>query len=545
MPVLNWIGKDKVIDHDKELPFRVLKPVNELSIGKNNQNLLIEGDNLEALKALMPFYYNKVKCIYIDPPYNTGNEKWNYNDKVNSPVMRRWLNKVVGSDDLERHDKWLCMMYPRLKLLKALLADDGVILVSINDYENSNLLFLLNEIFEEKNYLTTFIWNTEGNIDNSSQVKTNHEYIHAYCKNKNQFKSPRVIDPNIEESSKLFNAEIKNTITKNGSKNPPSKVVLPIGFPADIENGTIHKNQHEYPKLFEDVGVKNYKITNQVIVESGWSSKNLLMLFIQNDFQPIIDSQGKETIFKITKTGAIYTYKKRLETQHHVLSVLKNLGTTQQSSRVLASLGLNFDYPKPIGLIKYLVSVFTPEKEGIIMDSFAGSGTTGHAVLELNQEDGGNRNFILVELEQEIAKKITAQRLTKIIKGYESSLFPSGTGQGFKYLDLNGLLYDYSGYVNHDAKYEDMAAYIYFTETKDYLDLSKIKNPYIGSQESTHLFLFFKEKDKNILDEKALRETESYKGSKIIYADKCLIEEDKLAKQGVVFKQIPYELKKY
>ncbi len=545
MPVITWIGKDKVVNHDKELPFRVLKPVKELSVGENSENLLIEGDNLEALKALMPFYYDKVNCIYIDPPYNTGNEKWAYNDKVNSPTMKRWLNKVVGSDDLERHDKWLCMMYPRLKLLRDLLSEEGVILISINDYENSNLLFILNEIFGEKNYLATFIWNTEGNIDNSSKIKTNHEYVHAYCKNKEMFKSPRVIDPNIDETSKLFNEEIKNTITKNGPKNPPSKVVLPIGFPAELKNGTIRKNQHEYPKLSEDVIVKDSKITSQVEVESGWSSKNLLLLFIQNHFHPIVDSQGKETVFKITNTGAIYTYKKRQENQHHVLSVLRNLGTTQQSSRILSSLELNFDYPKPIGLIKYLVSVFTPEKHGIVLDSFAGSGTTGHAVLELNQEDGGDREFILIELENEIAENVTANRLKKVIEGYSSGLFPSGTRQGFKYLDLNGELYDYSGYVNPDAKYEDMAAYIYFTETQNYLDISTIKNPLVGSQGSTHYFLFFKDKGNNILDEKTLKKTDGYKGTKVIYADKCLLDEEFLAKHGVVFKQIPYELKKY
>lgn len=545
MPVLNWIGKDKVVNHDKELPFRVLKPVKELSVGETSENLLIEGDNLEALKALMPFYYGKVKCIYIDPPYNTGNEKWAYNDKVNSPTMKRWLEQVVDSDDLERHDKWLCMMYPRLKLLRDLLSDDGVILVSINDYENSNLLFVLNEIFNEKNYLASFIWNTEGNIDNSSKIKTNHEYVHAYCKNKDLFKSPRVIDPNIDETSKLFNEEIKNTITKNGPKNPPSKVILPIGFPAEIESGTIRKNQHEYPKLSEDVKVENWKTINRVEVESGWSSKNLLLLFIQNNFNPIIDSQGKETVFKITNTGAIYTYKKRLDSQHHVLSVLRNLGTTQQSSKVLSALDLDFDYPKPIGLIKYLISVFTPEKNSFVLDSFAGSGTTGHAVLELNREDGGDRKFILVELEDKISRNVTAQRLRKVIKGYSSGLFPTGTGQGFEYLELNGELYDTSGFVNPQARYEDMAAYVYFTETKKYLDLPSIKNPFIGSQGSTNYFLFFEGKGNNILDEKTLKKTEGYKGKKVIYADKCLIDDEHLLELGITFKQIPYELKKY
>jgi len=203
-----------------------------------------------------------------------------------------------------------------------------------------------------------------------------------------------------------------------------------------------------------------------------------------------------------------------------------------------------FDYPKSVELIKYCMKLGS-RKNDIVLDSFAGSGTTGHAVLEINKEDDGNRKFILVELEREIAKKVIAKRIKKVIEGYEGANFPEGTGGGLEYLDLNGVLYDYSGYVNPDAQYEDMAAYIYFTETKDYLDISKIKDPYVGSKGSIHYFLFFTEKDKNILDEKTLKKTENYKGNRIIYADKCLIDEEKLLKLGVVFKQIPYELKKY
>ncbi len=131
MPVLNWIGKDKVVNHDKELPFRVLKQNKKFSVGDKSENLFIEGDNLEALKVLMPFYYGKIKFVYIDPPYNTRKEGWKYNDRVNSPQIRSWLNKTVGTEgeDLCRHDKWLCMIYPRLKLIKDLMSQNGVIFV--------------------------------------------------------------------------------------------------------------------------------------------------------------------------------------------------------------------------------------------------------------------------------------------------------------------------------------------------------------------------------------------------------------------------------
>lgn len=186
MPTLHWIGKDKVVNHHQDVPFRVLdhkygfrvedeKDKSETKSG----NKIIHGDNLEALKALLPEYEGRVKCIYIDPPYNTGNEKWVYNDNVNDPKIKKWLGEVVGKqgEDLSRHDKWLCMMYPRLKLLHKLLADNGVIFISIDDIEVTNLKFLCNEIFGENNFLANLIWKTDGNFDNQARIKICHEYV--------------------------------------------------------------------------------------------------------------------------------------------------------------------------------------------------------------------------------------------------------------------------------------------------------------------------------------------------------------------------------
>jgi len=150
MPTLDWIGKKAVENHHNEIPFRLLHTVPELSVGdKDCGNLIVQGDNLHALKALLSYYAGKVKCICIDPPYNTGNEKWVYNDNVNSPEMKTWLNKVVGSEgeDLSRHDKWLCMMYPRLSLLRKFLREDGAIFVFLDDSEQHHLRLLMIEIF--------------------------------------------------------------------------------------------------------------------------------------------------------------------------------------------------------------------------------------------------------------------------------------------------------------------------------------------------------------------------------------------------------------
>lgn len=525
MPVLNWIGKDKVVNHDKELPFRVLKPEKELSAGENNSNLLVEGDNLEALKALMPFYYGKVQFIYIDPPYNTGNEKWIYNDKVNSPQIKAWINKVVGVEgkDLCRHDKWLCMMYPRIKLLRELLDDNGIIFISIDDNESVFLRNICDEIFGFDNFVAQITWkNKYGPGAMTKGFGNINEFILCYSKTPIQ---------SIE--APLSEDEIKKYRLKD------SKYPIRGGY---ITQPLATKSKDDRPNLVYPIHFQG----EDILPDKQWIwAKDRIAEALKNNELVLRKSDGKWSV----------RFKQYLKDENGKMRMAKPLSIllgpfNQDGSKEIRSIfgNIAFNNPKPTTLIKYLFSMVVngkPNDAGICLDSFAGSGTTGHAVLELNKEDGGNRKFILVELEKEIAKKITSKRLRKVIVGYEEAKYPEGTGGGFRYLNLNGVLYDYSGYVNPDAHYEDMAAYIYFTETKSYLDLFSIKKPYIGSQESTHYFLFFKDKGNNILDKEALKMTEGMKGAKVIYADKCLIDDEVLAKLGVIFKQIPYELKKY
>ncbi len=264
----------------------------------------------------------------------------------------------------------------------------------------------------------------------------------------------------------------------------------------------------------------------------------------------------KEEFEDLNRRGLIYwannktPYGKKYldEKSGQIISDLLELevGTNQQASVELMKIFKKrvFDFPKPHTLVKTFIQIATGSSD-IVLDSFAGSGTTGQAVLELNKEDGGNRKFILVELEKKIAQEVTAVRLKKVINGYKGARFPNGTGQGFKYLELNGELFDNAGQINKSASYEDLASYIYFTETSNYLDLEIIKNPYIDSFGTKHFFLLFDGQGKNILSEKTLQKIKRYKGELIIYADKCLLDEEYLLKNNIVFKQIPYELKKY
>jgi adenine-specific DNA-methyltransferase len=515
MPQLTWIGKDKVENHDKDLPFRVLKPNKKLSVG-DNDNLLIQGDNLEALKALMPFYYNKIKCIYIDPPYNTGNEKWVYNDKVNSPQIKSWLNKVVGGqdEDLCRHDKWLCMMFPRLKLLHDLLAEEGSIFISIDDNEVHNLRNIMDQIFGEKNFLVLVSWRKKKEIASDNKgFSSKVEYVLGYSKSS-------LFSPN--------KVPLREEYLRSSFKNPNND---PRG---DWRGVAITASKGHQGGGYE------YTVTTP----SGKTVKRI-WLYPENSYKNL-EKDGK-LYFGVNGSSVPQRIMYANESTGQIPDNLwLDYGTNKDGKNEISAIfgKALFDTPKPTSLVKQILRIAT-NKNDLVLDSFAGSGTTGQAVLETNKEDGGNRKFILVELEEKIAKEITAERLRKVITGYKEAKFPKGTGQGFQYLDLNGELFNKSGFINDVVNYEDLASYVYFTETKSYLDLKVIDKPYIGSFGSNNYFLLFEGKGKNVLDEKVFKELSKYSGKKIIFADKCLLDEDLCEKYNVIFKQIPYELKKY
>lgn len=418
--VLNWAGKSDAFKALQQPTTATLKPVPEESINfDTTENIFIEGENLEVLKVLQKSYYGKVKCIIIDPPYNTGNDSFIYPDKFSEKkedylkrigekdeegyLMKEGFFRKNSKDSGHYHSNWLSMMYPRLFLAKNLLCEDGVIFVHIDDNEVHNLRLLMNEIFGEENLLAQFVWRTDGNFDNQAKVKNCHEYVLAYCKNLNSFPSPPVIDPSVDTNSKLYNEEIRNTIVKNGTANPISRIILPTGFPADFEKGKIDKRDNLWPRYLNDAIIENFKLVNETTIESGWSSKDLANEFINGNLNPIFDGKGQETTFLISKTGSLEVVKKRKEKQSHVVSVLTNLGNTQTTSSNLKKEDIYFDYPKPVSLVKYLL-LMNDGDEFITLDFFGGSGTLGQAVLELNNQSQTNNakriKFVVVQLSE-------------------------------------------------------------------------------------------------------------------------------------------------
>jgi len=429
---MNWPGKADCFKTIQQPSMATLVPVKEESVNwDTTENLIIEGDNLEVLKLLQKSYLGRVKMIYIDPPYNTGND-FIYPDNF-TESLETYLRYTGQLDSEGRkystnteadgrfHSKWLNMMYPRFYLARNLLREDGVIFVSINDVELGNLTALCNEVFGEENHLATFIWMNEGNIDNQSRIKVNHEYVVAYAKNEALIAPPPVIDPNVPQTSKLFREMIENTIVKNGPANPVSGIELPVGFPADFDEGTVAPKENFWPRLSNTVRVSSGKTINVVTASSGWSSKEIAEEFIRGGFQSVKDIKGQETVFYLSKTGAICCRKKRLESQSHVLSVLRRMGTVQAASSKLSELGIAFSYPKPTELIEFLTRVGTADGD-IVLDFFAGSGTSGEAVLKTNGE-AGTRSFILVQLPEQLQGEqfptiagLCRERVRRVIK---------------------------------------------------------------------------------------------------------------------------------
>lgn len=601
MPTLNWIGKEAVEKHHLEIPYRLLEYDDSLSVGdKESGNLLIQGDNLHALKALLPYYSGKVKCIYIDPPYNTGEEKWCYNDNVNSPEIRKWFKEVVGNEDedLTRHDKWLCMMYPRLQLLRKLLSKEGVIFISIEDTELSRLKLICDEIFSPKSFVTCLVWEKKKKGTHLDKKRISiKEYILVYSKNTQHFKgligeikSKRETYPCINPG----NSRSIRTIPKGTLSNFKEK------------NHQLSKNErisvgNMYLKLLSDLIIENGRLKEDVKIEAEWRyTQDNLNKFAEEDtlyftrdlylrriveeprFKKLkdllqrveysyIDDLKSLLISELLKEqkdeSRVNEFLSKIdlfENQHHLnVDDIENLNSSGWGSNEDGDDELRqifgkkvFDFPKPSKLLLKLVAS-TRFNEGFFLDSFAGTGTFGHSILRLNQKTSHNRKYILVELEEDIAKNVAAERLKKIINGYEVKKQNGtiekieGLGGGFRYCKLGESLFDQFGNVTEGVTFKQLAYHIFFSETGAPLkENTKLDTPLIGKYKGVAYYLLFNGilGDKtvnggNVLTSKVLESLPKYKDDKIIFGMASRLSTARMKKENIVFKQIPVEIK--
>lgn len=544
MPTLTWIGKEKVVNHHQEVPYRVLEhkygfraddPAD--TTPTNSGNKIIHGDNLEALKSLLPEYEGRIKCIYIDPPYNTGNEKWVYNDNVNDPKIKKWLGEVVGKqgEDLSRHDKWLCMMYPRLKLLHKLLADDGVIFISIDDNELANLKQLCDEIFGANNFIDFFSWvKTETPANLSYKTKKSVEYIVCYQKSKNDIK---------------FRGLEKESKSSNGLMNQ-TNAIKELIFPANIVDTGLKDGVYKAGpygtdsydiQLLEDVQVKNGIFITPVKLQGKfkWSQSNL---------EKEISNGTRISIRTIAFSPSYEKASYEPEVPWNIINRNFGVDTNEVASTLLTTIfgEKTFDFPKPVTLISYLAN-FINNKDAIILDSFAGSGTTAHAVLNLNKKDGGNRKFILVEME-DYAENITAERVRRVMNGYgEGKNAVAGTGGAFDYYELGASMFDQEKNLNEEIDEAKIREYIYYTETKYHLDRERTEKAkyLLDTYNGTGYYFYYEREQLTTLGFDTLYVVTERAEQYVIYADICTLSKEDLAKRNIIFKKIPRDIKRF
>ncbi|MBQ9486716.1 MAG: site-specific DNA-methyltransferase [Selenomonadaceae bacterium] len=523
MPTLNWLGKDKVVNYAAQVPCHALDF--KYNFGGTSGNKIIHGDNLLALKSLLPLYAGRVKCIYIDPPYNTGNEGWIYNDNVNSPQIQKWLGQVVGreGEDLTRHDKWLCMMYPRLKLLKQLLSDDGAIFISIDDNEQANLKLVCDEIFGAQNFVAESIVQSNSAKNNANFISVTHEYLLIYAKDINSTpKNWRVKKSNADEFKKRCLRLIKSGFS---AEEIHKELLTLTKYPRFFEFDHYTYSDEKGPFRASDLTAPNsknfYDIIHPVtklpckVGGRGWA-------YSENEMNRLI-AAGKiffgkdETVMPQLKN---YLFEDDTSLAKSVLFF-----DTQATTKWVKANRFEFNFPKPVELIEYILQMY-PNKNSIVLDAFAGSGTTAHAVLNLNAADGGDRKFILIEMEP-YAESITAERVRRV-------------GGSFDYYEVGEPLF-VEGDINPAVSLEQIRGYVWATETATEYVKPECDDcaEFLGVDKGTAYYFYT-----GVLDSDFLATMRTRADSYVIFAESNAVGEEFLQKYKIEFKKIPRDIVK-
>lgn len=559
MPTLHWIGKEKVINHHLDVPFKVLEHSYGFDNGTQTRtetqsgNKIIHGDNLEALKALLPEYEGQIKCIYIDPPYNTGKDEWKYNDRVDHPRIKSWFDKIVGKEgeDLSRHDKWLCMMYPRLVFLHKLLKDDGVLLVSIDNNELYSLKIVLDEIFGPFNLVGNIIWKNATD-NNPTQIADEHEYILCYSKKKTEL-APEWKSPNLDVKEKLLNIgkefverysdpeELQIEYTKWFREN--KQFLWPFEDYKFIDGGGVYTGS----RSVHNPGKEGYRYdVIHPITKKPCKQPLMGYRFPESTLNELIDR--KRIIFGEDESKIIELKLYAFDYRAKLSSVIELDGRKGANTikDVFETTNTPFKNPKTTELIEEILS-FTTSKDDVVLDSFAGSGTTAHAVLNLNKQDGGNRRFICIEME-DYAEAITAERVKRVMKGYgEGKNGVEGTGGSFDFYELGQPLFDEDGNLNESVGLPKIRNYVWYTETKTPLKGEKHEdnNHFLGKHNDTSYYFYYESEAITTLDHRFLTSIKTKAEQYVIYADNCLLTKEFMVKHHIIFKKIPRDITRF
>lgn len=562
MPTLDWIGKKAVVNHHREVPYRLLHCDKSKSEGDpDTGNLLVQGDNLEALKALLPYYAGKVKCIYIDPPFNTGSEDWIYNDNVNSPEIRQWLGTVVKKEgeDLSRHDKWLCMMYPRLALLREFLSDDGTLFFHIDDNELGNSIQICDELFNRKN---------RAHVISFKQASaTGHKSINPGCVNITNNILVYAKDKNYWSPNKVFTGRERDTRYGGWISNRDAPfeewqfTTLANGF-ANAKGLKLKEARQlakDDPTLLDSFVLQNAASVIQ-LARPDYNN-------VGQETRERIDQSLEEPdkIFRVARVGYSDIYLKGGQRILFYADKIKIVDGEAVSGEPLTTLWDDvlsnnihkeggIDFPKgkkPEGLLKRCFELAT-KKGDLVLDSFAGSGTTPATAHKMGLQ------WIAVEM-GEHAKTHTAPRLRAVVEGTDLSGITGDVdwkgGGGFRFCTLGEPLFDADGNLNSIVTFPDLAAHVFFCETGSPIPRkADATSPLIGTFQNRAIYLLHASQSMGVADASAGNvltvavlehlpsPTGEFSGQRVVYAEGCTVPEDRLAAAGVTFKQVPYQI---
>lgn len=646
MPTLNWIGKDKVVTHHQEVPFHVLEHKygftaedGQIESSTESGNMIIHGDNLVALKSLLPKYEGRVDCIYIDPPYNTGEEHWAYNDNVNDPHIKKWLGQVVGKqgEDLSRHDKWVCMMYPRLKLLQRFLSPDGVIFVSIDDNESATLRCIMDNIFGQNCFVREIVWEKVYSPRNDSKgIPEVTDHIFVYGRQPRW--QPKRLERTEEMDNRYKNPDNDFAAWKSGDASAPDSVQ---------HQGMVYAIQHPltgefiYPPYGRHWSLGQAEVLD---IMKGWCPYELRDLddadrraaicgvsaeSVKAGVKAIVLSEdinasrskaltvynrGQWPVFYFTSggTGGIARKVYITEVDGKLVTSLwphTQVGHTDGAKKELKAIfegKIPFDTPKPSTLIEHILQIATDDYS-VVLDSFAGSATTAHAVLKINKENpASHRKFVLIEL-MDYAETITAERVRRVAQGYSfkgkkeeeiycKKLTPKnilkakellkeafdaigvhkdkyekigkpkiddnclkvigtkiydgqmpGLGGAFDYYELGLPLFDENGFLNEEVETKKIREYIFYSETRSPLvENEQYKATYLlGEYNRTDYYFYYEPKLETTFGPDSLYIIVRKADSYIVYADICLFSKEELTKMNIIFKKIPRDIHRF
>ncbi|MGI6856400.1 site-specific DNA-methyltransferase [Mesorhizobium sp. 1B3] len=507
---------------------------------------------------------DRLSAYYIDPPYNTGKSDWSYSDRVDSPEIAEWLGRAVGkeSEDLCRHDKWVCMMYPRIRLLRDFLKEDGLIFVSCDDNEQSTLHLLLAELFGRRNHVGTAIWKNATD-NNPTQLANEHEYVVIYSKNK-------------EKLPKQW----------TGPENETKELMLDVFAKIEAEHDSVAERAREFSKFVKknskSLGdLARYKLVDergvyvarrnlenpgkngyQYEIEHPRTKKNCAKplwgwRFPEDRMKELL---AEDRIIFGKDESKIPELKAYLKEVGFPFRSVFNIDSRKGSNDLESIFGRRdiFKNPKSVEFVSHLLS-YVSKSDDIILDSFAGSGTTGQAIMQMNRHDGRKRNFILIEMDKKTSVETTAERLRRVITGYGKGGDPTkpvdGLGGGFRYCRLGVPLFNEFGDIDGAVSFPDLAAHVFFVETGTPLPSKTTEgNPYLGKNREKAVYLLFaagqegmpREALGNVLTPDALTALppppEGFEGNRVVYAEGTTVSADRLKAEGVVFKQIPYQI---